>query len=226
MAKKMDELLDHNYDGIQEFDNDLPGWWKGLFYLTIVFAVAYLTWYHVLGIGDSQEVQYKKSVDSTYVRLPQDQGRSLVQVVFPGYHSPLHQPGRQPDQVAVTGPVELAPAQETVVIARDSTVTPKTGAEALAEGKAIFERYCFTCHGNQGQGGIGPNLTDDYWIHGGTFPDVVHTIRAGVPVKGMISWEKTLEKDQIIEVASYVWSLHGTNPPNPKDPQGDLFARE
>ena len=226
MAKKMDELFDHEYDGIQEFDNDLPGWWKGLFYISIVFAFIYLMWWHVLGIGDSQAVKYEKSVNPQYVRLPEDQGKNLMQLAFPGYQSPLYEPGREMTQAEIQGGVSLAPAVEEIQVEKDESVALLTDPAAIAAGKATYDQYCFTCHGMVGEGGIGPNLTDDYWIHGGQFPDIVHTIRVGVPIKGMIAWERSLPKEDIVKVASYVWSLHGSEPSNGKAPQGDLFARE
>jgi len=70
---------------------------------------------------------------------------------------------------------------------------------------------------------VGPNLTDNYWIHGNKVEDVVKIITYGVAEKGMIPWEKTLSKRQIVEVASYIHSMQGTNPANGKAPQGDLF---
>ena len=92
----------------------------------------------------------------------------------------------------------------------------------MNEGKAIYAKSCATCHGAEGQGNVGPNLTDNYWIHGGTINDVFLTIKQGVPQKGMIPWEKQLTPLQIQQVASYIISLKGTNPPNPKEPQGEL----
>lgn len=226
MAKHKDELLNHDYDGIQEFDNDLPGWWKGLFYITIVFAFVYLTWWHVLGIGDTQEVKYEKSMNPAYVPLPEDQEQTLVDLVFPQFKAPYTKPGRELSQAEILGGVSLMPQEEVIEVEMDTDVEPVMVAAALADGKKIYDQYCFTCHGMAGEGGIGPNLTDDFWIHGGTFPDVVHTIRVGVPIKGMIAWERSLPKEDIVKVASYVWGMHGTSPPNAKAPQGEEFARQ
>ncbi|MBT30860.1 MAG: cytochrome C oxidase subunit III [Thalassobius sp.] len=94
---------------------------------------------------------------------------------------------------------------------------------ALAEGKQIFQTSCAACHGKEGQGGVGPNMTDNYWLHGGDIKDVFKTIKYGVPEKGMISWKTQLSPSQMQSVASYILTLVGTNPPNPKDPQGDLY---
>ena len=109
--------------------------------------------------------------------------------------------------------------KETVEIPKN--LKPLTDPASLAEGKKIFQKNCVSCHGPQGQGGIGPNLTDDYWIHGAGINNVAHTITVGVPAKGMITWRGILTDKQILQVASYVLTLHGTNPPNPKAPQGE-----
>lgn len=103
-----------------------------------------------------------------------------------------------------------------------TNVTLLTDATALAAGKAIFDKNCVVCHLAQGQGLVGPNLTDDYWIHGCKIGDIFNLITVGVPEKGMISWKSQLTPEQIQQVASYIVSLKGTNPPNPKAPQGVL----
>jgi cytochrome c oxidase cbb3-type subunit 3 len=90
----------------------------------------------------------------------------------------------------------------------------------IANGKKIFESQCAACHGKLGEGKIGPNLTDNFWIHGGTLTDIFKTIKYGVTEKGMISWEKKLNPIQIQEVSGYILSLKGTNPPNAKEAQG------
>jgi cytochrome c oxidase cbb3-type subunit 3 len=92
---------------------------------------------------------------------------------------------------------------------------------ALTGGKQTFTTICATCHRPDGGGNIGPNLTDDYWIHGNQPMQLVHTITAGVPDKGMPPWEGALTTEQIGHVAAYVLSLRGTHPPSPKTPQGD-----
>lgn len=104
----------------------------------------------------------------------------------------------------------------------EKTVT-MADATGIAEGDKIFHSNCFACHGAKGEGGVGPNLTDNYWLHGGTINDVFKTIKFGVPEKGMQAWEKTYSPAQIKNLASYIKTLAGTNPPNAKAPQGDLF---
>jgi cytochrome c oxidase cbb3-type subunit 3 len=94
--------------------------------------------------------------------------------------------------------------------------------EKLKLGKEVFQSKCVSCHGSHGQGGIGPNLTDDYWIHGGKMTEIVQVITQGVGDKGMPPWGPLLSQDEIHAVASYIKSIRGTNPPNPKAPQGVL----
>lgn len=94
-------------------------------------------------------------------------------------------------------------------------------AKSLELGKTIFSTNCAACHGKAGEGTVGPNLTDDYWLHGNKVNDVFKTIKYGVPAKGMISWQAKLKPIDIQNVASYILSLRGTNPPNGKAPQGD-----
>ncbi len=97
--------------------------------------------------------------------------------------------------------------------------------KGIAEGKKIFAGTCFPCHGNSGEGNaVGPNLTDNYWLHGGSIGEVFKTINNGVPDKGMQAWGKTFSPTDVRNITSYVLSLQGTNPPNAKAPQGNLYA--
>ena len=102
----------------------------------------------------------------------------------------------------------------------ENTVKLSTDATVLAAGKATFEGKCAPCHGNNGQGVVGPNLTDDYWLHGDKISDIFKTIKYGVQSKGMPTWQSQLTPKQISDVANYIESLHGSNPANPKEPQG------
>lgn len=103
----------------------------------------------------------------------------------------------------------------------ENSVTVSTEPAVISAGMALFNANCVACHGDKGQGTVGPNLTDEYWLHGGSVNDVFKTIKYGVPEKGMISWEKQMTPKQISEVANYILSLKGTNPPGAKEPQGD-----
>ncbi|MBE9664474.1 c-type cytochrome [Mucilaginibacter myungsuensis] len=114
--------------------------------------------------------------------------------------------------------VYLARAGEQV---DENTVKLVADAGVIDAGKGIFTQHCAACHGAEGQGVVGPNLTDVYWLHGGNINDVFKTIKYGVAAKGMPTWEKQLSPKQISDVSNYILSLKGTNPPNPKAPQGD-----
>jgi cytochrome c oxidase cbb3-type subunit 3 len=96
--------------------------------------------------------------------------------------------------------------------------------EQLALGKKVYMSNCSQCHKELGEGGIGPNLTDEYWIHGGSIGEIFTTIKVGIPAKGMISWASILSPTQMQNVTSYIVTLKGTNPPNAKAPQGDLYT--
>jgi cytochrome c oxidase cbb3-type subunit 3 len=93
-------------------------------------------------------------------------------------------------------------------------------ARAMAAARDTFATRCAACHGPEGQGLVGPNLTDDYWLHGRTLADIRHTIEVGVPDKGMVPWKDQLKPDEIAAVTAYIATLAGSNPPNPKPPQG------
>jgi len=97
-------------------------------------------------------------------------------------------------------------------------------AGSLAAGHEKFTKYCVTCHGPNGEGKVGPNLTDQYWLHGGGVKNVYATIKNGVPAKGMISWKLVFTPKEIQQIASYVLSLQGTNPPGGKPPEGTMYV--
>lgn len=107
----------------------------------------------------------------------------------------------------------------------ENSVTVVDGT-ALAEGASIFKANCAACHGMSGEGGVGPNLTDVYWIHGGGIKNVFKTIKYGVPDKGMIAWQAQLSPPAMQKVASYILTLEGTNPPNAKEQQGEIWKEE
>jgi cytochrome c oxidase cbb3-type subunit III len=171
----------HDFDGIQEYDNDLPPWWKYMFYVTIVFAVGYMLHYHVFRTGMLQEEEYEMEMQQAALIASQN----------------------VEDPNAVTNFEVL------------------TDAGALESGKSLYIQNCAACHGQNGEGTVGPNLTDEYWIHGGDVNDIYRTIKFGVPSKGMVPWQGKLTKDQMLEVSSYIISLKGTNPPNAKEAQGE-----
>lgn len=190
-AKEADIMLDHDYDGIKELDNNLPPWWKWGFVVTVFYAVFYLYVYHWSSDEDAPPsiVEYRQDMEA---------GEKARQAYLTKMESNI-------DETNVT--VDLANA-------------------ALASGKDIFMNNCATCHAADGGGKAGPNLTDQYWLHGGGIQDIFKTIKYGVIKKGMIPWEKKLTPKQMQEVASYVYTLEGTTPAEPKDPQGEKYIRE
>ncbi len=192
LEKETDILLNHNYDGIQELDNNLPPWWVGMFYSTIVFAFLYLGIYHFSDIGKSQIEEYEQEVIDT--------------------------------DRAIAAYMAAQKAAKTTELNADN-VTELTATDRLAAGQANFKSYCMACHGMLGEGieNLGQNLTDDYWIHGGGIKNIFKTISEGVPGKPMVAWKEALSADQIQELASYIMTLKGTNPPNARPPEGELY---
>lgn len=182
-------MLDHEYDGIRELDNNLPPWWVWLFYATIIYAFVYLIYYHVLPYGESQQEEYIAELK----------------------------------QADLEREAYLATAKNLI---DESSVVYLEDPSDLAAGKKIYNGNCQACHAPDGGGGVGPNLTDEYWIHGGGIADIFTTVKYGVPTKGMISWESQLNPMQMAQVSSYIKSLTGTIPANPKDPQGEIWNPE
>lgn len=170
-------LLDHDYDGIRELDNKLPRWWVWLFNLSIVFAILYLIYYHVLDAGPLMAAQYQA-------------------------------------EMAIGEKIKAAAVAEFEN--RMVSLQPSTDPLMLAEGRETFEKLCAPCHRSDGGGLVGPNLTDDYWIHGSNFVDNLKIIWNGVPSKGMVTWKGVLKPGTIHAVGSYIYTLRGTNPKNPK----------
>ena len=189
IENELDILLDHDYDGIKELDNNLPPWWVYLFYASIVFGVIYLVRFEVMG-ADNQEMELQKE---------------LAQA-----------------KIDVAEYMKTAPD-----LMDEKTVTLLTEPADLAEGKTIFMTNCAACHRADGGGQIGPNLTDDNWILGGGIKNIFHTlVNGGRDGKGMISWKGTLKPKEMQKVASYVISLKGSNPVDPKAPDGEIWVEE
>ena len=173
-------LLDHEYDGIRELDNKLPRWWVWLFNLTILFAMLYLLYYHVLHKGKLMGAEYQEEMKL---------GNEIKAKAMTEFENNM---------------TSLQPSQDPIV---------------LAEGKDTFLKLCAPCHRADGGGLVGPNLCDDYWIHGSNFVDNLRTIWNGVPSKGMVTWKTTLKPTTIYAAGSYIYTLRGTNPKNPKPPE-------
>ena len=114
-------------------------------------------------------------------------------------------------------------------IAAPSTATLLAGAAnpaVLDAGAERFAKSCAACHGDRAQGLIGPNLTDDRWLHGGSVEQVFQTVAKGWPAKGMPPWGRAVRPDELSALVSYLRSLQGSNPPNPRQPEGDAVVAE
>jgi cytochrome c oxidase cbb3-type subunit 3 len=181
-----DELLDHEADGIREFDNALPRWWLYGFYFTIVFAAVYLVNYHVL----PRPVFGRAGMVAEYQAELEAASREAAS---------------RPQVARATGAL--------------ATLTDQV---SLDKGRAIFAGpgACFSCHREDLGGLVGPDLTDDRWLHACSLPDIVNSIKTGYPLKGMLPYGvgKPLTDDQVLQVASYVLSKRGSLPPSPKPP--------
>ncbi|MEL6698434.1 MAG: cbb3-type cytochrome c oxidase N-terminal domain-containing protein [Bacteroidota bacterium] len=189
--------MGHDYDGIRELDNNLPPWWKYGFYFTIGFAMVYLVHFHVVELS-----------------------------FLNGFFGPSNS---STEEYVIA--MEEAEIQKKAYLAKQAnlvderTATYMTEASDIAKGKELFtSKTCVVCHGQQGEGGIGPNLTDRYWLHGGDVKDIFATIKYGVPAKGMQAWESQIKPIEMQQISSYILSIQGTNPPNPKDPEGELYV--
>ena len=173
--------MDHEYDGIQEFDNPLPNWWLMTFFGTIIFGFIYFIHY-TYGGAQTQAQELQADLDA----LPK-----ATEKVW--------------DETELAAKVDQP--------------------DSLKQGSAVFVSKCSACHGAQGQGVIGPNLTDKFWIHGtGQRKDIAQVVTKGVLDKGMPSWSGLISDDEILSVVGYVYSLRGTNPANAKPPQGQEVA--
>lgn len=177
-------LMHHDYDGIEELDNDLPPWWKYGFYLSIVAGIIYL-YVYANGIAPDSAQEYEVAMT---------EGNILKAQYLAEMANSIN--------------------EENVTLA---------DAAGIGKGKVIFEKKCKTCHGADGGGLSGPNLTDEFWIHGGGIKNVFKTVKYGVAAKGMISWKDQLSPQEMQEVSSFVLSLQGTSPANPKEAQGDKY---
>ena len=178
-----DRLLDHEYDGIREFDNRLPNWWLYTLYGAIIFSIGYWIIFHTLGA------------------VPLPRGRYELEMI-----------------AAAEDQLKRMEGQE---ISNETLSLMATVPDRVQKGKQLFEQFCVVCHGNQGEGNVGPNLTDNYWLHGYQPLDILGTVTNGVPEKGMAAWGDQLGPVRVQSVVSYVLTLLGTNVKG-KDPQGEF----
>ncbi len=177
----------HNYDGIKEYDNPMPGRWVGIFWVCVAFAIFYIPAVHVFDWVDTYEEDLAQS-------------QAELQLIRDNY----------------------AAANPTFTVDEASLEAYVGQAAAIEAGATIYAANCAACHGQAGEGLIGPNLTDDYWIHGATNVAMFNVITDGVLEKGMTPWGGILSPEQRAETIAFLRSIHGTNPEGAKAPQGEL----
>jgi cytochrome c oxidase cbb3-type subunit 3 len=180
-----DVLRDHDYDGIQEYDNPVPTWLALLLYASVVAAVLYVLYYG-FNLGPSLQSEYL-------------QESHRLEAEWAEYYA--------------NNPV-VPPTEEELMAAAKNP-------ESIEVGKQQFATSCAACHGELGEGLIGPNLTDAYWLHGGSMTEIYGTVVNGVAGKGMPPWGRALAPEKIEGIVAYVRSLAGTNPPRAKAPEGE-----
>lgn len=184
IEQEQEIMIEHEFDGIRELDNPVPGWFNVLFYGSIIVGIMYFVTYHVTGWGQLQDQEYVSEMKEAEVEKAAYLAKSANKI-------------------------------------DENTVKEDKGSAIVTAGQSIYTSNCVACHGDKGQGIVGPNLTDEFWLHGGKINSIFKTIKYGVPEKGMISWEKTLSPKQIADVSNYIISLKGSKPANGKAPQGD-----
>ncbi len=182
-----EQLLDHEYDGIREYDNPLPRWWVWMFAGSFWFSVAYFFHYHISGNGESVAASYDADVAAAR-------------------------------EVAAKTSLAMPVSEESI---GKLMVDPSL----MNDTKALFALRCAACHGDSGQGTIGPNLTDDAWIHGsGKLVELFGVIDQGVLAKGMPAWGKQLSPIEVRKLAAFVGSQRGKAIAG-KAPEGVVVAR-
>ena len=183
---KPDTVLEHDFDGIQEFDSRLPNWWLWILWGSIVFSVAYWLVFHTYGLAKDPIARFEQSMEDAGGVLADSATRGLTDA----------------DLLAMS----VDPAK-------------------ISRGREVYMQHCLVCHKEQGEGLVGPNLTDDYWIHGGSPLDIHNTVVRGVPEKGMAVWGRQLSPEQIDSVVALIVTLRGKHVEG-KAPEGDLYSLE
>jgi cytochrome c oxidase cbb3-type subunit 3 len=180
-----DELTDHDYDGIKEYDNPTPGWWHLVFIVTIVFSALYVVVYHfsgyVPGLNDRHALAEARALQVRYAEL---------------------------------NDVPMGEAKLLQIMGEPSW---------LDQGAVIYAGTCALCHGQNGEGLIGPNMTDDYYKNATDLMSVATVISEGAANGAMPAQKNALNENEIALVAAYMASLRGQNLPSPREPEGEII---
>lgn len=189
-----DRILESHQDndGIREYDNPLPAWFLWLFYGCVVFAFLYFPYY--VGYGRAMA-----AAGGVGAGLAASGGDYLAAV-------------RREEQARALAP--------TVELKGEDLMGFLRAPGSISGGDAVYKANCVACHGDQGQGVVGPNLADAYWIHGGSPEAILASVNKGYPDKGMPAWKNVLGAEKARLATAYVLSLKGRNVSNPKAPQG------
>jgi cytochrome c oxidase cbb3-type subunit 3 len=180
-----DQLLEHEYDGIQEYDNPCPGWWHAIFWLTVLFSAVYFLFFHV---GNN--------------------GWTLAQAWNTATAEDMKQ--------RFSGMGELANDTATILKYKDD-------AEWMVYANSVFLTNCQSCHGPDGSGVVGPNLTDDYYKNVKKITDIAEVIKNGAAGGTMPAWRTRLHPNEVVLMAAYVAGLRGKNLKG-RGPEGEQIA--
>lgn len=161
----------HDYDGIQEEDNQLPRWWLATLFLAIAFSFFYWEYFHVLKVGPGITEEYALEAKAAEERAAKLEAANLD----------------------------------------DATLLALLNTPAMEEGTKLYTENCAACHGAQGEGKIGPNLTDNFWLYGGSPLQIYKTVMDGQPIKGMPAWRPVLGPQKVKAVVAFLLSIRGKN---------------
>lgn len=151
---------------------------------------------------------------------------SIVYIIYFTYGGGPNQKTEYENSIAMAQQQKTEMLKKNAANIDENSVVAVTDASLISKGKSAFVTKCAACHGQNGEGGVGPNLTDEFWIHGGGIKNVFKTIKYGVQEKGMISWQNQMNPAEMQQVSSFILTLKGTNPANAKAPQGTLYKEE
>ena len=179
---QQDTVMEHEYDGIQEFDNRLPNWWMWLMWGSMVFALLYWIVFHTLGVGVLPHERFERNMQAA-------QEAQLERALAAGIDNEFF------------------------------VMMSQTEANVTA-GREVFVKHCVQCHLDDGRGSVGPNMTDEYWIHGCEPMQMLKILNEGVAAKGMPAWQNQLGPTRVHNVLAYILTIKDNNVAG-KAPEGE-----